>query len=357
MIEYYPQISHHFQLEYKSYVSMITNSLEIASLFSEAKHQKNASIGTQTDEKCDFYYYNIIYDSYKVFMFIIENSKSQPFSEMKEYMSKILKEFEKIYSSYLDTSKEIEYHIFYLFMITQILKFLNKNKSYDVKYEEFYKKVFGEGEIKKRTSSCLKLLLTNQNHLTDNFQMGDRKATERTTPGGEDQNEDGKAEQIFFINFLSIYIIYINELISLKQIKDSRDRDRKDFKFDNLREKIDKYLTLTNDEDISRSNDHTKLFKKFLTKKFNKQNNFLFEIILLKSILYYKYEKGLIEINIPLTDEMNNENYYYIYYEMEILDLLILEIIEKQLNFDNRICDFCKLFTLISFNIIIFSYK
>ena len=162
MIDYYPHIAQHFQTEYKSYVSLIVTSLETAYLFSETSKQRNHSMGSHIlDEKSDQYYYNIIYDSYIVFMFILENSKSHSFIEMKDYMSKILGGFERIYNNYLDVTKETEYHIFYLFMICQILKFLNKNKSYDVKYEDFYKKVFGLGEIKKRTNTCLKNLITN----------------------------------------------------------------------------------------------------------------------------------------------------------------------------------------------------
>ena len=87
-------------------------------------------------------------------------------------------------------------------------------------------------------------------------------------------------------------------------------------------------------------------FIKNLTSKFshkNEPNNFLFEIILLRSILYYKYEKGLIEINVELKNENNEDNFYYIYYEMEILDLLILEMIESQIKFDLRINNFCNI--------------
>lgn len=70
------------------------------------------------------------------------------------------------------------------------------------------------------------------------------------------------------------------------------------------------------------------------------QNNFLFEIILLKSILYYKFEKGLVEINIKKNDFSSLSDYFYIYYETDVIDLLILEMIESEIDFENRIPDF-----------------
>ena len=348
LIKYYPQFGLCFQVEYRSYVNLITNSLEIALLYSD--HYKNKQhnsdfirrrcAGTY-DDKCLYYYYNIIYDSYKVFMFILEHSKSHSFIEMKEYMTQILNGFEKIYNSFLNPEKEIDYHIFYLFMIAQILKFINKNRTFDVKYEEFYKTVFLYGDIKMRTILCLK----------KNIELCDQN--------NQNHHDDPKIMQVFYINFLVVYCIYLNELISSKQAKDTRDRE---FKFDEkLKIKIEDYLTI-NDEKAF----FTKTLGPNITQAFKQENeahkpqenlsvnSFSFEIILLKSILYYKYKKALVEINVKLTDDPKNDkeikNYYYIYYEMENIDLLILEMIESQLRFDNMISNTCKNISLIIFN-------
>jgi len=62
------------------------------------------------------------------------------------------------------------------------------------------------------------------------------------------------------------------------------------------------------------------LYKNYYINKNYIYNNFDFELVLLKSIIFYKYEKGSVEIKIPVHNRS-----YFLYYDSELIDVILLE--------------------------------
>lgn len=74
-----------------------------------------------------------------------------------------------------------------------------------------------------------------------------------------------------------------------------------------------------------------------MTKRSFYLNDFNFEFILLKSIIYYKYDKKSIEVSIEL-----NSRPYFLYYDVDFIDVLLLEKIIIEMNISGKIQQMCK---------------
>ena len=61
-------------------------------------------------------------------------------------------------------------------------------------------------------------------------------------------------------------------------------------------------------------------------------NDFNFEFILLKSVIFYKYEKGSIEVNVEI-----EKRPYFLYYDLDFIDVLLLEKMMIEMNIKSKL--------------------
>jgi hypothetical protein len=393
MTKNYENFDKYMIQDYKIYVQLIKTSLSIAHSYHLRDNEKN---------KHDQLYYSLILKSAKTFLYLIENykvktdniktSEKTAFAELKPDLIEIFKLFSQLYSLQENANKKIELHIFYTFLVTRILAVLNRDKAFDFyNYEEFYRTIFNYRELKPRIDECIGHLCLSP-HSTNS----DEVISKFYNTNGEFLNFEEKElkanEDIFLINFLTIYTIYLNELNSAKQKNSNKlSANSQKIKIESLINKINSYLDKSIKDDKEnlmkldtfgsearikkfQTNNNIKSYKDdllninlFKKKGKNKDkdnnngdhisrddddnsnthhgdlqgnlfNDYSFEIIILQSILFYKHEKNLIETKI----NSDKRNYYY-YYEIGILDTLLLEKMLKEMNVYLKITNICKI--------------
>ena len=144
-----------------------------------------------------------------------------------------------------------------------------------------------------------------------------------------------KNEEIFILNFLISYCVYLNELNLMRNSKDLLSKQIKIFNFSKqkLIQNIDKYLDLTDIQknliDTQKGLADTHKFKPKIT------NYYQYEVILLEAILEYKLKKLILE-----TKVIKDDNNYFLFYT-DIIDLFLIEKIFTKVGLNKNIKNLC----------------
>ena len=382
MSKNYKQFNKLIANEMLVYIELIVKSLETVKNYISDKYND------KENEKINL---SIIYNSAVAFLYLVENSKI-PFAELKNHMTKIFKLFLDIYQD-LPPNLKVIYHIFYTYLVTRVLLFLNKEKAYDFYYYEmFYQSIFPLKEMRSRVIDCVRQLNVSQNEESEaedeNDLLSETSMAKKSEVKSEheDNSEDSQlrqlTEKLVYLNFLTIYTIYINELNSVRQSVSTDKSALPAFKFKNLYEKIklvlntgikitDEQFNLNKNDSINEGRDsivrntgtqfgnnqfkilnqfsnhnvHSNVsvtnndddnfkFKSQKMKTINKDinNNYEFESILLQSIIHYKLEKKILEICVT-----KDTRYTFYYYDTEFIDILLIEKIIRDIGISGLI--------------------
>ena len=352
---------------------------------------------------------SVVYNASNAFLYFVENSKIK-FVNLKKFMRDIFILHLKIFDIYKDLKNNIikvYYLIFYSYLVSRVLLFLNKDKEYDFyNYENFFREIYknDKDEMKNRILTCIEELTDEEfDENSDDFQNEYNESIDKDLNNSESKksknfgdfnfdkdslnNLKKKRELIFCLNFLTIYIIYLNELNSVRQSITSNKLNGPTFKFKNLKDKIKVFLDGTQNKSIDNEKDNnndsfdeknsmskseqTQMRLNQITNtafsntntlnqnienivntnnnnnqnlnietKFKKntifvKNDYEFESVLLESIIYYKLNRELLEIKIV----ENNRNKFY-YYDTNVIDLILIEKILRDIQIQEQIKKF-----------------
>ena len=376
------------ETEIDIYIDLVNKSLESVKIYTSEKFD---------DKQNERVILSIIYNSSIAFMYLIENSKMK-FYELKNYITKIFELYFEIYQD-LRPKIKIIYHIFYIYLVTRVLLFLNRDKAYDFYYYEvFFQKIYPLNEIRKRTLYCIKEINSHSRETPEEEESELEESHNQTSENISSDNihseidiekdeevyeQEEKYEFTIFLNFLNIYVIYLNELNSIRQNIITEQKGETKFKFKSINEKIklvlDSSIKITDDQIKANRNesfDDKNSFIKGQTqlKVLNQLtvsgdtsnqaslnpndinstqanlnndniktiypnfiNNYEFESVLLESIIYYKLEKRILEIGI-----IENKRYKFYYYDTDFIDLILIEKILRGIEIQNKLRDFCE---------------
>ena len=209
------------------------------------------------------------------------------------------------------------------------------------------------------------------------------------------ENEEEKEKLSFYLNYFSIYVLYLHERNSIKKIRDNINREDNNnnigFDFKNLFTKIQKLLdpnfeqSLQNQiPELTQDNTNSNYIKYNLANvKYSDLNNqesntqtiknsYLFESVLIEAIILYKYRTTTQNVEIPVKNyklknkikeptlsndigdgdktssisnnmsklRSNNLIYFY-YYDNEYIDLIFLEKICNDIHVSNNLNYYC----------------
>ena len=376
------------ETEIDIYIDLVNKSLESVKIYTSEKFD---------DKQNERVILSIIYNSSIAFMYLIENSKMK-FYELKNYITKIFELYFEIYQD-LRPKIKIIYHIFYIYLVTRVLLFLNRDKAYDFYYYEvFFQKIYPLNEIRNRTLYCIKEINSHSRETPEEEESEVEESHNQTSENISSDNihseidiekdeevyeQEEKYEFTIFLNFLNIYVIYLNELNSIRQNIITEQKGETKFKFKSINEKIklvlDSSIKITDDQIKANRNesfDDKNSFIKGQTqlKVLNQLtvsgdtsnqaslnpndinstqanlnndniktiypnfiNNYEFESVLLESIIYYKLEKRILEIGI-----IENKRYKFYYYDTDFIDLILIEKILRGIEIKNKLRDFCE---------------
>ena len=399
MTKNYSKFNKLLETEMDIYIELVNKSLESVKIYTTEKFD---------DTQNERVILSIIYNSSIAFMYLVENSKMK-FSEIKKYITKIMELYYEIYQDLRPKIKVI-YQIFYIYIVTRILLYLNREKAYDFYYYEiFFQTIYPIKEMRNRTLYCIKEINAHskktpgeeeeeeeeeseqsKNHSSDNL-SSDNMNNENTKNNVFEEDEyeiEEKYELTIFLNFLNIYVIYLNELNSVRQNVITDNSGVPKFKFKSLNEKIRLVLDssfkiseeqfkigrnesfddkgsltkgqtqlkvlnqLTGSGDNSNQNSLNP-FTEYNSSHINNEatknidgiknifgglkNEYEFECVLLESIIYYKIEKRILEIGI-----VENKRYKFYYYDTEFIDIILIEKILRDIGIQNKLRDFCE---------------
>ena len=397
MTKNYPSFHKLLEADYMDYIDLITTSLETVHAYLEHSYYIKFRTHNEIDkEKLEKYkkseglYLNIIYDSANSFLYLIEHCflylieiKKISFAHLKVDLKKIMDAFIKLYENISEARRKLEFHIFYTYLVSRVLKILNRDKAYDnYNYEDFYKEIFNFTVIKERINECIKEISRENENEERSLSQSQSNNNDNNINNDSSYKSKSKEDLIFnenilFLNFLTIYTIYLNELNSIKQSAVEKNIKSQKIKFDALINKINSYLDTSvglneyNDFQFQQrkdsivpdkvgSNIRQLSAKKVIGRKNSVQENLMnfnpnnikiyenpnkshegisrcvndynFEIVILRSVVYYKYDKNLVEIKIEM-----NKRPYFLYYDSEFIDILLLEKILKEMNLEKRL--------------------
>ena len=394
--------------EIKDYTDLIIKSLETVKNFISSKFNDKENESTVL---------SIVYNSAISFLYLIENSKFV-FADMKTTMTRTFKLFFEIYR-YLHPDLQVNYHLFYLYLITRVLLFLNKEKAFDYHYYEiFYQSIFPLKDMRARIIDSLSYLNLHDQEQSDkdkdtkseideyneddkysSLSNSQKEGTDSNTPLHKIKTDTGEiernksqeyrenVEKVIFMNFLSIYTIYLNELNSVHQSVVSTDKNAiPSLNFESLTEKIKLVLdtrikvsneqfevnkgesmldgresvgkgtinhlgtntltmvnqfanqhTATNPllgvgEHLITEEDHKNKQNKPVAQSINSNilNYYEFEAALLESIIHFKTTNPTLEIRI-----FKNNRYKCYNYNPEFMDIVLIEKILRNIELQN----------------------
>jgi hypothetical protein len=320
----YVNLEEVFSSYYNIYIMLIKRSLDTALAYVKARRNS-----TEKKKASDDLYQKVINESATSFLYLIKSCKFLPFDNLKDHIKIIMKTFFNLYNSQ-DDKRKVEYHVFYTFLVSRLLMTINTNLVYDYySFEDLFKSIFEFYEIKRRIKQCINMTYKQIQQIcsSDSDEFQDRVLTNIN---------------IFFLNFLTVYCLYLNELAFYSQT--NSDKKFQKIRFEELALKITAYL------DISSQNDKEIESKKNKKINFLKSNSirsrmsinahvniFAFEAMLINSILLFKNESENIETGILLESK-----HYYLYYESGVIDIILLEKIMGDMFINERIHNYRK---------------
>ena len=411
-------IPKYFELYYK----MIMSSLHTITLYQD-------NLTGQEEEK---YFLKICFYSCESFMIVIFNSEKN-FNDLSTFMIDIFKKLLKIYFHLINPKNRIIFQILYTYYLLRVLLFISKEKFYDeFSYNSFFQKVYPMEQMHEKILSCMKELETKEDDEDESSE--EKEITEESNSSNEIkktkskrkdtlninnnnnkyfqknlennneeeiiwESEEEKEKFCFYLNYLTIYLLYLHDRNSMKKIKENKNNENSlnivEYNYKNLFQKLEKLLgnyevLNSQNEQIQdlnylklktfNSNQISKKLKIDLrestlnTQKFekikNSKNNFQFESILIESIILYKYRLKNQIIEIPVKNRnskkqeedivsnegsedktsslsgklvkiRNNEMITFYYYDNEFIDLILMEKICNDINLKENLDFYC----------------
>ena len=396
MTKNYSKFNKLLESEMDIYIYLIHKSLESVKIYTSEKFD---------DKQNERVILSIIYNSSISFLYLIENSKMK-FGDLKKYLTEI---FELYYEIYQDLRPKIKvvYQIFYTYLVTRILLYLNRDKAYDFYYYEmFFQKIYPMREMRKRTLYCINEINSHSKETPEeeeseesNSQSSENISSENVESKNEEENlndnemyeQEEKLEFTIFLNFLNIYVIYLNELNSVRKNLTVDKSGVAKFNFKSLNDKIkyvlDSSIKISDDQfkleknesfdernsvtkgqtqlrvlnqltvsggdnsnhnsinpftdynstHVNQNNEMTKNYAGVKNLYPDVKNDYEFESVLLESIIYYKLEKKILEIGI-----VEFKRYKFYYYDTEYIDIILIEKILRGIGIRNKLRDFCE---------------
>ena len=420
------------------YYKMIIRSLHSIILFQDNK------IGKEEEK----YFLKICYYCCESLMLIIFNSEKN-FGELRSFMIDVFSKLLKIYSHLKNPKYRIIFQILYTYYISRVLLFISKEKNYDdFSYNSFFNNVYPMNKMKEQISSCIDEFekneeeesseegeeseennesegsrevsenqdnINNQNNNINNNKYnkkGIKKMNEMSNNSENSiktnnydetevfwENDEEKEKFCFYLNYLSIYILYIHDRNSIKKLQENRSNEKSinsiEYNYKNLYSKIQKLLDNSTQQNLLKEQ-YFDTFKLSNLKTFNElslkikndmstinqenyeknirnkkiKNNFQFESVLIEAIILYKYrlKNQNIEIavknrrikrtndeiisNAPSDDKTsssdgkimelrNHDMITFYYYDNEFIDLILLEKICNDINLGENLNFYC----------------
>ena len=368
---------------------------------------------------------------------------------MIDILSKLL----KIYSHLMNPKNRIIFQILYTYYISRVLLFISKEKYFDdFSYNSFFQIIYPQEQMHERIISCMKELEKNEeeeedsseekedseenkiqndnknddikkvtisiintnsnqkknlNAITNLSNLNNKNKSKITYPEDtiqannndnetEWENDEEKEKFCFYLNFLSIYLLYLHDRNSMKKIRDNTNKvalNSIEYNYKNLYTKIQKLLGNENEQDklkeylqnnmnLPTFNSNLKSTKididirdstlnpQNFVKNLKSRKNYQFESILVESIILYKDRLKNQTLEIPVknrkfkgTEEeiiSNNENrdntstlsekieelrnkemITFYYYDNEFIDLILLEKICNDINLKENLNFYC----------------
>ena len=417
---------------YKIYGLLLLKSLKCISEFPKD------SIG----EKEQNLFLNICYYGISAFLLIIKNCKLT-FHQMKDFMENIFEELQIIFNQFNGKNKII-YQILYTYTITRLLLFLNKKRTYDsYSYDMFFKFIYPKDKMKENISFCVDTININSNkeHIiykkntnifsnentyieenedsisisipddekdpliihdlkvkvvpmdlsNINIKLPESKNSQEKTNFQKEKfltedfirwdDFDEISRLSFYLNFLSIYVIYLNDKNSLLRDEDEFSKreliNKEEFSYNSLYTRIKELLDYDYDN-YSKINEGTNIYissqvettlikeEKLYFKDYLgiKNMDYKFYSVLLESILSYRAKCDGNNIEIPIKkvkfkkDEnnheiqktktqdtlligKNNDKIIFYYYDPEYIDIILLEKIINSIELREDLMDYC----------------
>ena len=269
------------------------------------------------------------------------------------------------------------------------------NKEDFFQNNKYYKKY-----LKKKNEKLKKInsinTNTNKNNITNENNISEESKEDTEIIW---ENDEEKEKFCFYLNFLSIYLLYLHDRNSMKKIRDNMNAEMAlndiEYNYKNLYIKLKKILGTYENNNINKeqlqdinllnlktlnSNEMSVKLKKDLneetlnTQNFEKirksKNNYEFESILVESILLYKYRLKNQNIEIPvknikikkkeeeiisnagsedvtsslsgkIVELRNKEMITFYYYDNEFIDLILLEKICNDIYLKENLDFYC----------------
>ena len=268
--------------------------------------------------------------------------------------------------------------------LNNIIKSIDKNDLHFHHYNKYYQSYLQE---KQKVN-------TNQNNSNNNVQYP--QDTIKAINEDEEiiwESDEEKEKFGFYLNYLSIYLLYLHDRNSMKKKRDNENKqiilNSIEYNYKNLYSKIQKILGNFEKPNITKEDINIKTFNSneishkmkthFIETTLNTQNfqknlkskkNFQFESILVESIILYKYRLNNQIIEIPVKNRKiktideevisnaasedktssisgkivelrNKEMITFYYYDNEFIDLILLEKICNDVNLKETLNYYC----------------
>lgn len=436
----YPNFNKTIQENFESYNNLIVKSLKCISIYP----QHLINLNTETT------FLNIFYYGIESFLYIIRNCK-KPFSDIIDFIKNVFEVILDINNKFKTRKNKLYYQLLYLYTLCRILLYLNSDKTYDFSsYKSFIEKIFpmdisflssinqeeskdNDPEIKENkyilieneNSDSIDLNRKNMDISNPNFNYfpNEMKTYKLESPKNQMNNifnqkdfkENEKSEQNlnesfdfydekeierleFYISFLLVYSLYLDEKNSMSKDEDEKINDRnniEELSLDTLYLKLKKYFlkykvkenTFNNYNNINitlkskeykSSSYNSFLFENeeikgktlidnenIIIDKTNKNGGYLFIFSLIQAIVNFQHSSRNKNIEIPikfkdkqkeenteseeinenesdiLLNKKNNNSIIFYYYEAEHIDIILLEKIMNELSLRNNLKNYC----------------
>ena len=439
----YPNFNKTIQENFESYNNLIVQSLEGISQYPE----------NLIDLNSETIFLNIFYYGCESFLYIIRNCKKD-FSDIIEFIKNVFKVILSFLNKFKSYKNKLYYQLLYLYTLCRILLYLNNDKTYDFStYKSFIEEIFpmnnslifniNQDENKNNDAQGNNyILIENENSLNSiesngknidisnsniNYFPNEMKTykLESSKTQMNNFNQKGfKEEEIskeqylkvpfefydkkeierldFYVSFLLVYSLYLNEKNSMSREEDELIKERNTYEelsLDSLYLKLKKYFlqykvkenssnyynynNINITQNIKENN--TSLFNSYyfenpenkgkilidneniLIDKTNKNGGYLFIFSLIQAIVNFQHSSRNSNIEIPikfknkkkeeqteseeinenenesdiLLTKKNNNSIVFYYYEAEYIDIILLEKIMNEMLLRNNIKNYC----------------
>ena len=438
----YPNFNKTIQENFESYNNLIVQSLEGISQYPE----------NLIDLNSETIFLNIFYYGIESFLYIIRNCKKN-FADIVDFIKNVFKVILSFLNKFKSYKNKLYYQLLYLYTLCRILLYLNSDRTYDFsQYKSFIEEIFpmnnsllfninqeenktydaefrGNNYILIENDNSLDNIDTNRKNMDisnsnvnyfpnemQTYKLESSKNQINNILNQKDfKEEETKKEQNskepfefydkkeierldFYVSFLLVYSLYLNEKNSMSKDEDEIKKDRNTYEelsLDSLYLRLKKYFLQYKVKENSSNNYNninitlkskeykSSFFNSFyfeneeikgktlidneniLINKTNKNGGYLFIYALIQAIVNFQHSSRNSNIEIPIkiknrrTEEnteseeinenesdilltkKNNNTIIFYYYEAEHIDIILLEKIMNEMSLKNNIKNYC----------------